>query len=232
MCERDRVVALAPDDEGGQSAHQVEAVARADPLPVHVDHRAQRVQKAARAPGSSSGLSARAIACSRTPVPDPRRRSARPASESPESTRGWAASESSADAPGSSALRSSGLTSRPRPPLETSTRRSVRWGELVEELERHAAAQGVADDARPLDAHRREDVADCGGMSAERVVPPRRRGAAVADQVGSEHGVVGGHLAPVTRGVDHPVDEDDGRTAAGRSTSARPRRDDVPGGRS
>ena len=51
VLDRDRVVALAPDDQGGHRLEQVEAVGRADALPVNVDHRAQRLQEGG--PGAS-----------------------------------------------------------------------------------------------------------------------------------------------------------------------------------
>ena len=63
-------------------------------------------------------------------------------------------------------------------------------GELVEELHRDAAAERVPDDARALDADRGEQVADAGGVRAERVVAARRRRVAVADQVRGDDGVV------------------------------------------
>jgi len=74
------------------------------------------------------GRKARAIARRYTPLPELRCRGRSPNRSSADRTRGWAASESSADAPGRLALRSSGLTVRPSPPLDTRTRRSVRWG--------------------------------------------------------------------------------------------------------
>ena len=45
VLERDRVVALAPDDHRRHGAEQVEAVGRADALAAEVDHRAQRLQE-------------------------------------------------------------------------------------------------------------------------------------------------------------------------------------------
>ena len=63
-------------------------------------------------------------------------------------------------------------------------------GELVEELHRHAAAERVPDDRRAIDPDRGEQVADAGGVGAERVVAARRRGVAVADEVGRDDGVV------------------------------------------
>ena len=91
-------------------------------------------------------------------------------------------------------------------------------GELVEELHRHAAAERVPDDRGAIDAEDGEQVADRGGVCAERVVTARCGGVAVADQVGGDHGVAVGErkrdLAPVARGVDHAVDQHDRRTAA------------------
>src|SRR5688572_3444554 len=45
MRDRDRVVAPSPDDQGGDWAEEVEAVAGADPLAMGVDHRAERLQE-------------------------------------------------------------------------------------------------------------------------------------------------------------------------------------------
>jgi len=91
--------------------------------------------------------------------------------------------------------------------------------ELVEELHGHPAAQGVPHDVGPLDPDCREQVADAGGMGAQRVVPPRCRRVAVADQVGCDDRVPAGEPLgdglPVSRGVEHAVDQDHGRAAAG-----------------
>jgi hypothetical protein len=54
-------------------------------------------------------------------------------------------------------------------------------GELVEELHRDATAERVADDRRPLDPDRRQQVADRRRVRPQRVVAPRRRCFAVAD---------------------------------------------------
>src|SRR3954451_2880583 len=45
MLDRDGVVALAPDEQRGELAEQVEPVDRADMLAPDVDHRAERLQK-------------------------------------------------------------------------------------------------------------------------------------------------------------------------------------------
>ena len=90
------------------------------------------------------------------------------------------------DVPGSAAVRSIGLTvaaeaaaGDQREPLDA-------LRELVEELHRHAAAERVPDDRRALDADRGEQVADARRVRAERVVAARRRGVAVADEVGRD----------------------------------------------
>jgi hypothetical protein len=59
--------------------------------------------------------------------------------------------------------------------------------ELPEELHRDTGAERVADDGRPVHSDRDEQVADRGGVGAERVVAARRRRVAVADQVGRDH---------------------------------------------
>jgi hypothetical protein len=91
-------------------------------------------------------------------------------------------------------------------------------GELVEELHRDPAAEGVADDRRPVDPDGRQEVPDAAGMGTERVVPPHRCRVAVAQQVGGDDRVAVGqpqrHPLPVLGGVDHPVDEDDRRAVS------------------
>ena len=98
-------------------------------------------------------------------------------------------------------------------------------GELPEELHRDAAAERVADDRRRADADRDEQVADRRRVGAERVVAARRRRVAVADQVGGDDRVAVGQphrdLAPVARGVDHAVDQDHRRAAAGGAVDTR-----------
>ncbi len=72
-------------------------------------------------------------------------------------------------------------------------------GELVEELHRHAASEGVPDDARALDADHGEQVPDAGRMGAERVVAARGGGVAVADEVGRDHRVAFGEASATLR---------------------------------
>ena len=70
-----------------------------------------------------------------------------------------------------------------------------------------------------VDPDRGQQVADAAGVRAERVVAADRGRVAVAEQVGGDHRVAVGEpqrdLLPVARGVDHPVDQDDGRAVAG-----------------
>ena len=128
VLERDHPVALAPDDERGHRAEQVEAVAGRDVLAAGIDHRAQRLQEGLagagplqRAQGADDlaqvdGLSVAALvelaaAVSIAPERAPFEAAHRPA-----------------EAPGRAAIRSSGPTSRPRPPEEIRARRSTRSG--------------------------------------------------------------------------------------------------------
>ena len=118
VLDRDRVVALAPDDERRHPLEQVEAVDGADALAAHVDDRAQRLQEGA----PRAGLGERAQrAGDDLPWRAGRARARRRRAGAPPRRR-------PAPIPGSARLRSSGLTSGPSPPLETSTSRSVRCG--------------------------------------------------------------------------------------------------------
>ena len=93
-------------------------------------------------------------------------------------------------------------------------------GELVGELHRDPAAQGVPDDRDALVAERGDDVARAAGVRSERVVPARRRRLAVAEQVGRDQREVlaeqRGDALPGLRGVGDPVQEQQRRAAAGR----------------
>ena len=77
-----------------------------------------------------------------------------------------------------------GVTSLPRPPLhEHEPLGHLR--ELVRELHRHAAAEAVADDRRPLVPEHAEEVADAGGVGAEAVVAAGLGALAVAEGSGA-----------------------------------------------
>ena len=190
VLERDRVVALAPDDHRRHALQQIQAVGGADPLPVHVDHRAQRLQERLARVGV---LERPQRACDRLQV--------------------YAAGERSlAQAPPAAGQR----FEHARLDRQRQQRRDARQrggaqhradltaeaaagdqhqaldalGELVEELHRHAAAERVPDDARAVDPDRCQQVADARGVRAERVVAARRRGVAVPDQVGRDDRVI------------------------------------------
>ena len=216
--DRDRAVALAPDDQRRHRPQQIQAVERRDLLAVDVDHRAQRLQERLararileRAERSSDRLDEDGLSPAERPSPAPTR------SIAPR-TMGWAPRETSADAPGSGrpgaagSPRGRGRRSRPapaaRPCAGTARRRPSRP---------HRRAS--ADERRRLDLERREQVADHRRVGAERVVAARRRRVAVADQVGDDHRVGLGELqrdlAPVLRRVDHPVDDHQRRARAG-----------------
>ena len=177
---------------------------------------------ASRAPGFSSGRSARATACSWTPSDDPRSRSRAPARSSAPVTRAVRRRARSArSAPGSAAVRSSGLTSSPRPPLETSASRSTRPGTA-----RRTPSRSPPPSECPTIVARSMPSADSRSrmtrrVRAERVVAARRGRVAVADQVGRDHRVALGeplgHRCPVPRRVDHPVDEHHRRPGAGHA---------------
>ena len=212
----------------GIELEQVEAVAGAHPLAADVDHRAQRLEEGlARAAAARAGAARGRLPGGRRPcgrrAPAGRRRP-----PSAESTAGCAAADEQRGGARQrrAAQQRADLAAEPAARDQREPFRAL--GELVEELHRHAAAERVADDRRALDADRRQQVADAGGVRAERVVAARRGRVAVADQVGRDHGVGVGqlqrHLLPVARRVDHPVDQHDGRAAARRSGRS-------PGGR-
>ncbi len=191
VLEGDRVVALAPHDQRRQQLEQVEPVGRAHALAAHVDHRPQRVQERL----------ARVVVLQRAQRPrdrlqvgaarHPRSRMRRPASESrrqqprvdrqrqqPRDPRQRGGAQQRADLAPEPAARDQDE------PLDA-------LRELVEELHRDAAAERVPDDRRALDPDRGEQVADAGGVRAERVVASWRGRVAVADQVGCDDRVVG-----------------------------------------
>ena len=92
-------------------------------------------------------------------------------------------------------------------------------GEEVGELHRDPAAERVAHDGAALEAEHRQQVADPGGVGAQRVVAPGLGRAAVADHVGGDHRVALGelrhHLAPGIRGRCDPVQQHQQRPLAG-----------------
>src|SRR5271155_1950399 len=55
MAKRNRVVALAPDDHGGQRVHEIQAVSGADPLTACIDHRTKRLQEGLARSGGLKG---------------------------------------------------------------------------------------------------------------------------------------------------------------------------------
>ena len=153
---------------------------------------AQRVQEGARAhPAFSSGRSARAIACRWTPAPHAPRAQARARRAAcAASRRGWIVERQQRRHARQRGAAQQRADLAPEAAARDQHQALDALGELVEELHRHAAAERVPDDRRALDADRREQVADAGGVRAERVVAARRGRVAVADQVGRDHRVV------------------------------------------
>ena len=86
-------------------------------------------------------------------------------------------------------------------------------GEQVAELQRDATAEGVADQGDLFDVEAVEEVAQGGGMGAERVVAHRLRRGTVAEQVGHDHpvGIVQpvDQVCPVAVRAEETVDEED-----------------------
>ena len=192
VLDRDRAVALAPDDQRRDGPEQVEAVDGADALAVDVDHRAQRLEERLAAAGALERAQraddrpqvGRALREPRAPRAGRRARSS--AAERPR-LRGDA--QITVAAPGSAAPRSSGLTSGPSPPLETSASRSTRSGNCQKNcIATPPPSEWPTIVARPTPIAD-EQVADRRRVGAERVVAARRRRVAVADQVGRDHRV-------------------------------------------
>ena len=91
-------------------------------------------------------------------------------------------------------------------------------GELVGELHRDPAAEGVADDRGAVVAEGGDEVADAARVGAERVVAARLGRVAVAEQVGRDDRVLGGEAGddrrPGVRGARDAVQEDEQRALA------------------
>jgi hypothetical protein len=85
---------------------------------------------------------------------------------------------------------------------------------LIGELHRHAAAQRVPHERRPLDAEHLQEVAHAAGEGAQRVIAARLGGGAVAQEVGGDDVVAlgqrGRHRLPGERGRADAVQQDDG----------------------
>ena len=94
-------------------------------------------------------------------------------------------------------------------------------GELVGELHCDTAAERVPDKCCTLVPKRDQQVAGTARVCAKRVVAPRLRRAAMAEQVRRDDrealGECGHHALPRGRGRRDPVNEHDHRTAAGTS---------------
>ena len=93
-------------------------------------------------------------------------------------------------------------------------------GELVGELHRHAAAERVPDERRPLMAEGDQQIADPVRVRAQRVVAARLGRLAVAQQIGGDDGEalgqVGEQRGPRGRGRRDAVDEHQHRATACR----------------
>jgi hypothetical protein len=76
----------------------------------------------------------------------------------------------------------------------------------------------VPDEGDPLDAEVVEQVAQRGGVRAERVVTRRLRGVPVPEEVGDHHAVVVidqvDEVPPLSPGTEDPVDEEHDRARA------------------
>ena len=92
-------------------------------------------------------------------------------------------------------------------------------GELVGKLHGDPAPERVPDDRHPLVTERGEEVAHSGGVRAERIVAARRRGLAVAEQVGCDEREALGqqrrHVLPGLRRVGDAVQQQEHGAATG-----------------
>ena len=90
--------------------------------------------------------------------------------------------------------------------------------ELVRELHRDAAAQRVADEGRPIESERLEEVAHRVRVGPEGIVAARFRGFAVAEEIRGEDVVVLGEAredgVPGGGGARDPVEQDDEGSAS------------------
>ena len=208
----------------GIALEQVEAVLGADALAVDVDHRAQRLQERLaragilqRAERPRDGLQRRRLAVpagSRIRLPGrARARRARAGGRRAHSSGRHAgqrrAAQQRADLAAQAAARHE---HEPLDPL----------GELVEELHRHAAAERVA--RRSSRGRFRSPRAGRGcwrrgrPASSRRAAPPSRRGRSGPGRSPCGRSArLQRDRSPVARGVDHPVDQHDGRPAAGHA---------------
>ena len=98
-------------------------------------------------------------------------------------------------------------------------------GVLVRELHRDAAAEGLADDGRPVDAEGDHQVPQRVGVRTEGVVLERLVGLTVAGQVRSDHGEtlcqLREHVPPRGRASGHAVHQQQHRSI-GLEVTAHP----------
>ena len=209
--EGDRVVALSPHEQGGHAGEQVQAVLGGDPLAVDVDDRAEGVKEGLAGAGllqgtqgPGEGLHVDALA-----GPGLAHAVAEAADAGEQAGVGGEGQQTGGAGEGGGAQQRADLAAEAAAGDQHEAVGAL--GELVEELHRHAPAEGVADDRGALHPEHREQVADARGVGAEGVVTARGRGVPVSDQVRRDHGVtVGerqGHRLPVAGGVEHPVDQ-------------------------
>ena len=185
MCERDRVVALAPHDHRRQQLEQVRrsvastrcpctsitarSVCRKAPRRFGVLQRAQRPRDRLQVDARADAALAQARARSRAAPPSSARMDRQ--RQQQRHSRQRRRAQQRAD-----------LAAEPAAGDQHEALDALR--ELVEELHRHAAAERVPDERRAVDADRGEQVTDARGVRAERVVAARRRRVAVPDQIG------------------------------------------------
>ena len=180
---------------------------------------------AARLCGSPSEAWPRAISIASLPSGMPIRPSVRPTARPAFSTWRPASTGSTSSEPGNVAARSSPLHPAPEPTARHQRQALYPVGELVGELHRDPAAQGMADDGRGPELERQHQVADARRERAHRVVAAGLGALPMAEQVGRQHRVVAGqprrHGLPDHRGGGDAVDQHD-RRAAARHAGRRP----------
>ena len=173
VLDRDHRVGVAPDDQGRYLVGEVEAVEGGDALALLVDHRAHRVDEGVAGPllgergvaacelgQVGAGLDAdlcrdraNCIAGAHRPLAGDQR-------QNPLGARQGGGAEQRVDLPPEAAGGDQ------RHPVDV-------LGEEVGELHRDATAERMADDGSALEAEHGEQVADPGGVGAQRVVAAR-----------------------------------------------------------
>ena len=221
MRDRDDRVALAPHDQERQRLGEVEPVARVHALAAEIDDPPERVQeRRARRAVRERGVAAQDLADVGVDAqPD----AAEQAPHRPAGTDELIVDEQREHELGA---REAGRPQQRRdlaaePAAAHEHEALAVLGELVGELHRHAAAERVPDERRPLVPERDQQIADAARVGAQRVVAARLGRLAVAEQIGSDDREVlrevREHVGPGGRRRRDPVHHHDHRAAPRRA---------------